>query len=385
MNIVTGYKGEAHITSAQDRAVNQGSYGTGYYILAIGQRLAAEAVSATEVRIKDGALAMEGCVAVIETGDYESLSIQNGSQGMLRTDLIVAKYTRTAGTNVESIELLVKTGTPATSNPATPSYTSGSIQEGDSPVEMPLYRVNISGITIASITQVAELCWTQKGLKDKMGTASLATTATNLSAAINEHEGDINTLKGRTINGNSLGSGNITLTYSDVGAAPTSHTSTATTSPYGGANQTTWGHARVINALTQDSHVAGYALSAYQGYLLNNKITSLIQSSRAIAPTSTEAAAGDPELYVRYNGTAISHANTPNTSYLVLVQSSTAGDGMSALYAVSIDSDATSAYLVGGSETIHKMYVGGTNGTLYIRTLNKSSGWYAVVTVIKTR
>lgn len=385
MEIVTGYRGEAHITSTQDRAANQGSYGTASFILAVGQRLAAEAVSATEVRIKDGALSHQGCVAVITPGAYDSLTISNGSQGMLRTDLIVARYTKTAGTAVESIELLVLEGTPSPSNPETPSYNTGTIQTGDSPVDMPLYAVHINGITIDSIEQVAELCWTQKGLKDKMGTATLTTTATNLSEAINEHEGDINTLKGRTINGQSLGSGNVTLTPSDVGAAPTSHTSTATTSPYGGANQNTWGHARVINTLTQDSHVAGYALSAYQGYLLNNKITNLIQSSRAIAPTSTEAAAGDPELYVRYNGTAISHANTPNTSYLVLVQSSTAGDGMSALYAVSIDSDATSAYLLGGSETIHKMYVGGTNGTLYIRTLNKSSGWYAVVTVIKTR
>ena len=51
---------------------------------------------------------------------------------------------------------------------------------------------------------------------------------------------------------------------------PTSHASTATT--YGIGTTTNYGHCMTINNLTTSSHADGKALSAYQGYVLNQKI-----------------------------------------------------------------------------------------------------------------
>lgn len=51
---------------------------------------------------------------------------------------------------------------------------------------------------------------------------------------------------------------------------PTSHRSTATT--YGVGNASYYGHCRVVNNLTKSSHTDGYALSAYQGYLLKQDV-----------------------------------------------------------------------------------------------------------------
>lgn len=52
---------------------------------------------------------------------------------------------------------------------------------------------------------------------------------------------------------------------------PKSHASTATT--YGVGTTTSYGHVKTINNLTTSSHTNGNALSAYQGYLLNqNKV-----------------------------------------------------------------------------------------------------------------
>lgn len=51
------------------------------------------------------------------------------------------------------------------------------------------------------------------------------------------------------------------------GKAPTNHASTAST--YGLGTTANYGHVKTINALTQNSHQNGTALSAYQGYLLN--------------------------------------------------------------------------------------------------------------------
>lgn len=151
MEIITGYRGEPHITSQQLRNTYMGIFGDGTFILDIGSALAATIVSATEVQIADGVMVAQGCTASIENGVTESLVIANGTQGMLRRDLIVAQYTKNGGTGVENMSLAVKTGTPAASDPAAPAYATGSIADGDTLVEFPLYQVNLDGISITSV------------------------------------------------------------------------------------------------------------------------------------------------------------------------------------------------------------------------------------------
>lgn len=211
MNIITGYRGEPHITSAQSRDENQGSFGVNSYILNVGQKLQAEIVSANEVRIRDGALSHQGCVASIDSGAYDSLEIANGTQGMQRRDLIVARYTKDAETNVEDISLVVIQGTAVASNPSDPAYNTGNIQNGDSPVDMPLYRVNISGVTISSVTQIAAAVRTQKEMDTLIGSTSISGigngTLTGAVSTLNSNVTPIditNTLSpitGATING----------------------------------------------------------------------------------------------------------------------------------------------------------------------------------------
>ena len=157
MNIITGYRAEPHITAQQDRDVNIGIFGAGAKILkGVGSEMAATVISANEVEIADGTLVAEGCTAEIQYGTTESMTIENGEQGMLRVDLIVARYTKTAGTGVESMDLAVIKGTSAASNPAVPEYNTGSIADGDSPVDFPIYRVNLDGISITSVDALAD-------------------------------------------------------------------------------------------------------------------------------------------------------------------------------------------------------------------------------------
>ena len=191
MNIITGYRAEPHITAQQDRNVNMGIFGAGTHIVNIGSKMAATVVSANEITIADGLLVAEGCTAEIERGTSESLEIANGSQGMLRKDLIVARYTKASGTGVEDMQLAVITGTPAASNPALPSYNTGSIVQGDTLVDFPLYTVNLDGISIESVDRMVEYAELASkvvvdGLVTQMGTAVLNTTAKKVTNAINE-------------------------------------------------------------------------------------------------------------------------------------------------------------------------------------------------------
>ena len=202
MEIITGYRGEGHVTSQQNRITNIGIFGSGTYIIGnVGSLMAASVISANEVQIADGLLIAEGCTAEIPRGTSESLTIENGSQGTKRKDLIVARYTRESGTRVESMELVVITGTPASSNPAAPSYNTGSIAGGDTLVDFPIFTVNIDGITIESVTRLvgyAEV--SSKSYVDAINTTLtnlINTTKNNLQSAINTLSSTLTTVSNR--------------------------------------------------------------------------------------------------------------------------------------------------------------------------------------------
>ena len=127
MEIITGYTGKPHVTSEQDRDVNIGVVGEGSYVLQTGMQLAAEVSSNNEIKIRDGVLMHQGCTASIKKNTYDSLTITNGSQGMKRIDLIVARYEKNQDNRTEGLDLKVIQGTPAESNPVVPEYTEEDI------------------------------------------------------------------------------------------------------------------------------------------------------------------------------------------------------------------------------------------------------------------
>lgn len=157
MNIVTGYRGEPHITSQQKRNINIGIFGSGAHIIkGVGAELSATVISANEVEIADGMIMCEGCASEIAHGTTESMTIDNGTQGKLRIDLIVARYNRNTSTGVEDMTLIVIKGTPSASDPQRPAYISGTISDGDTTVDFPIYQVNIDGISITSVDALVD-------------------------------------------------------------------------------------------------------------------------------------------------------------------------------------------------------------------------------------
>lgn len=201
MKIITGYGAGPHVTEQQFRNQNMGTFGSGTYILDVGSKMAATVISANEVQIADGIMIGEGNTAEISYGTSETLAIDNGSQGMLRTDLIVARYTKNASTSVESMSLIVIKGTPAASNPATPAYNEGRIADGDNPVDFPLYQVNIDGISITSVNAL-------------VSTVSVLDAITGLQNTVAGMQSTISNTKLIMVNA-PLG----TLTFNSAGAA----------------------------------------------------------------------------------------------------------------------------------------------------------------------
>lgn len=168
MELVTGRKGSAHITSQQDRMKHQGTWGSGAYILQTGQMLEPQVQSSNEIRIQDGALMVQGALSTVKVNSYDPVTIQNGTQGMKRIDLICWQYTYDAEQDVESAEWVVIQGTPAETDPQQPAYTDGDIQQGDSPVQVPVFAVELDGINVTGVTTLLPTAPTFEELNDKL-------------------------------------------------------------------------------------------------------------------------------------------------------------------------------------------------------------------------
>ena len=187
MDIITGYTGSPHVTAEQDRDINIGIFGNESYVLQTGSQLTAEVSSNNEIKVRDGVIMHQGCAASIKKNTYDSLTITNGSQGMKRVDLIVARYSRDPSTNEESLTLKVIQGTPSENSPTVPGYTTGDIQSGDLVADMPLYQVILNGLNITEVKKLFSVQGSIAELSSNLKTATAdsgwkyMTNANNLS------------------------------------------------------------------------------------------------------------------------------------------------------------------------------------------------------------
>lgn len=184
MEIITGYTGKPHVTAEQDRDVNEGIFDTGSFVLKTGSQLAAELVSNNEIKVRDGVLVIQGCTAVIKKNTYDPVTIANGSQGMKRIDLIVARYNKNEETKIEEVTLKVIQGTPNASTAAVPTYKTGDIQSGDLVADMPLYKVTLDGLNVTSVDKMFTVIPTLPELSSNLGNVKADLTKANNNIAI---------------------------------------------------------------------------------------------------------------------------------------------------------------------------------------------------------
>lgn len=156
IELITGYAGEGHISSADAGRFNAGICGTGKYVLGTGTKFAYSVESSNLVRIGSGDAVDQGRHIIIPQNSVEDAAIQNGNQNKTRIDVIALRYSKNTGTGIESASLVVIKGTEVNtgSTPTAPAVTSGNIYNGASMDEMPLYHVLITGTQITSVTKV---------------------------------------------------------------------------------------------------------------------------------------------------------------------------------------------------------------------------------------
>lgn len=186
LHLVTGYKGNAHITSADQGAFNAGIVGTGEYVLATGKQFEAQVISNNQIRIYDGDILMQGRHITLKKDTYEDVVIANGLQGMNRNDLIVVRYTKDSTTGVENTQFVVVQGVSTDGTASDPAYAIGDVLSGECLLnEMPLYRVPLTGLNVGELVPLFE---TANSIGDM---ASLAEQVAKNDSAIKKNAGDI--------------------------------------------------------------------------------------------------------------------------------------------------------------------------------------------------
>ena len=152
IELVTGFTGKAHITSLDVAKFNAGAFGAGEYVFAgVGdEKLKATMASSNKVHIASGNAMMQGRHFHVDAAGVD-LTVQTGTQGQKRNDLVVARYAKNASTGIESVDLVVIKGTPTTGTPADPAYAKGDILNGNALAnDMPLWRIPLNGITVGA-------------------------------------------------------------------------------------------------------------------------------------------------------------------------------------------------------------------------------------------
>lgn len=176
LHLVTGHAGKAHVMAADHGSLHAALFGEGEYVLDRGNQFANTVISNNQVRITDGDLLMQGRHIRLNEGSYVDLTVENGTQGMVRHDLVVARYTKDSLTGVEDCNLVVIKGTANASTATDPDYTVGSIIHDNALLaEMPLYRIEIENLTIVQLVPLFTVLPTvdeqYKTLTDKVETA----------------------------------------------------------------------------------------------------------------------------------------------------------------------------------------------------------------------
>ena len=165
ITIETPPQAEAHINAADDRAIWEAVIGMDG-VVNVGQKLKATLISNNLLRVYDRALVVGGAVGRIPFGEYEDITINNGTQNQLRNDLVVAQIE--ANGAIENMKLHYIQGVPG-EVAKDPDYTAGNVYEGETLRQYPLYRVKLNGLNVEAVEPLFEVLPNLGKVKDEVG------------------------------------------------------------------------------------------------------------------------------------------------------------------------------------------------------------------------
>ena len=154
--IVDGMTGTKHISSDDLSALNIATVGKADCVLEYGDDFKLTMASANSATIGTGVGMVGGKRFWNQAAT--SLTIQSGTQGQKRNDLVVARYAKTSA-GIESITPVVIKGTPSTGTAADPTTTSNDLK---------LWRIPLNGISVGTPVKLFDTVASLATLRDSV-------------------------------------------------------------------------------------------------------------------------------------------------------------------------------------------------------------------------
>lgn len=166
--IVDGMTGTKHISSDDLSALNVATIGKANCVLKYGDNFKLTMASANTATLGTGVGMVGGKRFWNQAAT--SLTVQSGTQGQKRSDLIVARYAKT-GAGIESITPVVIKGTPTTGNAGDPATTSNDLK---------LWRIPLDGISVGTPVRLFDPVASLATLTDSISQTKIADGAVNI-------------------------------------------------------------------------------------------------------------------------------------------------------------------------------------------------------------
>lgn len=154
--IVDGMTGTKHISSDDLSALNIATIGKANCVLKYGDDFKLTMASANSATLGTGVGMVGGKRFWNQAAT--SLTVQSGTQGQKRNDLVVARYTKTSA-GIESITPVVVKGTPSTGTAADPATTSNDLK---------LWRIPLNGISVGTPVKLFDTVASLTGLEESV-------------------------------------------------------------------------------------------------------------------------------------------------------------------------------------------------------------------------
>lgn len=158
--IVDGMTGTKHISSDDLAALNIATVGKADCVLGYGDNFELTMQSANSATLGTGVGMVGGKRFWNQAAT--NLTVQSGSQGQKRSDLVVARYAKTSA-GIESITPVVVKGTPSTGTAADPATTSNDLK---------LWRIPLDGISVGTPVRLFDPVASLATLGDSVSHAS---------------------------------------------------------------------------------------------------------------------------------------------------------------------------------------------------------------------
>lgn len=170
--IVDGMTGTKHISSDDLSALNIATIGKANCVLDYGDNFKLTMASANNATLGTGVGMVGGKRFWNQAAT--SLTVQSGTQGQKRNDLVVARYAKTSA-GIESITPVVVKGTPSTGTAADPATTSNDLK---------LWRIPLDGISVGTPVKLFNPATPLATLGDSASTAVINCGITQIPASV---------------------------------------------------------------------------------------------------------------------------------------------------------------------------------------------------------